>query len=125
MSTATSAAEPRPFEKRAAEYGCTEIVRLDAKLSEPGQLDYLDLLPARSNQRPSLTAVVEHQGTALLYLVDGCSDACMDAEALVAVRRRLANRSDPAWLGVVRSGSLRARRLFVGNARRHDARLRS
>jgi hypothetical protein len=106
MPSASSTAEPRPFERRAVEYGCTEIIRLDEKLSEPRQLDYLDLLPTRSNQRPPLTGVAEHQGTALLYLVDGCSDACVDAEALSAVRRRLANRSDPAWLGVVRSGTL-------------------
>ncbi len=106
MSSASSTAEPRPFEKRAVEYGCTEIIRLDQKLSEPRQLDYLDLLPARSNQRPPLTAVAEYQGTALLYLVDGCSDESIDAETLSAVRRGLANRSDPAWLGVVRSGSL-------------------
>lgn len=95
--------EPRPFAKRAAEYGCTDFIRLDEILSEPRQLDYLDLLPARSNQRPLLTAVAEHQGTALLYLVDVCGDSVVDT---ATISRRLANRSDPAWLGLVRSGSL-------------------
>jgi hypothetical protein len=104
--SARSTSEPRPFSSRAAEYGCTQLIPLDERLSEPRQLEYLDLLPARSNQRRSLTAVAEHQGTALLYLVDACGDTQIDAESLASTSRRLANRSDPAWLGVVRSGSL-------------------
>ncbi len=101
-----STAGSRAFEKRAADYGCTELVRLDEKLSTPSQLDYLDLLPTRVNQTASITAVAEHQGTALLYLVDGCGDARTDAATLTELQRRLANRSDPAWLGIVRLGSL-------------------
>ena len=106
MSTAPSNVEPRPLAKRLAGYGCTDFVRLDEKLSTPAQLDYLDLLPTRSNQTPTLTAVAEHQGTALLYLVDACGDSRLDDASLAAVRCQLANRSDPAWLGVVRSASL-------------------
>ena len=106
MPTAPSNVEPRPLAKRLACYGCTYFVRLDEKLSTPAQLDYLDLLPTRSNQRPSLTAVAEHQGTALLYIVDACGDAKLDNARLADVRRILANRSDPAWLGVVQAGSL-------------------
>jgi len=92
--------------RRLAGYGCTDFVRLDETLSTSAQLDYLDLLPTRSNQRPSLTAVAEHQGTALLYLVDACGVSQLDDAALAGVRRKLANRSDPAWLGIVRAGSL-------------------
>lgn len=103
---APSTAVPRAFEKRAADYGCTELIRLDEKLSDPSQLDYLGLLPTRVNQTASITAVAEHQGTALLYLVDGCGDARSDANTLAALQRQLANRSDPAWLGIVRLGSL-------------------
>lgn len=106
MSTAKSTVQPRPFAKRLADYGCTDFVRLDEKLSTPAQLDYLDLLPTRSNQTPTLTAVAEHQGTALLYLVDACGELEINSASLAAVRRQLANRSDPAWLGVVRAGSL-------------------
>jgi hypothetical protein len=99
---------PRPLAQRLAAYGCTSdvIIRLDEKLSAPEQLDYLDLLPKQSNHAPGLTAVAEHQGTALLYLVDASGDVRSDAESLAALRRRLANRSDPAWLGVMRPGSL-------------------
>ena len=97
---------PGPLEKRLAAYGCTAFIPLDGKLSRPEQLDYLDLLPRRSDSAPALTAVAEHQGTALLYLVDACGDAKSDARSLAEVRRQLANRSDPAWLGVVRAGSL-------------------
>ncbi|MGC3988347.1 MAG: N-6 DNA methylase [Chthoniobacteraceae bacterium] len=108
MAAAPSTADPRPLPVRLAAYGCTSdvIIRLDEKLSAPSQLNYLDLLPKQSNHTPALTAVAEHQGTALLYLVDASGDVKSDAASLAAVRRQLANRSDPAWLGVVRPGSL-------------------
>lgn len=108
MPTGASSTDPRPLAQRLAAYGCTSdvIIRLDEKLSAPGQLDYLDLLPKQSNHTPVLTAVAEHQGTALLYLVDASGNVKSDAASLAAVRRQLANRSDPAWLGVVRPGSL-------------------
>lgn len=91
---------------RLAAYGCTNIIRLDERLTSAGQLDYLDLLPKQSNHAPLLTAVAEHQGAALLYLVDASGDVKSDAASLAALRRQLANRSDPAWLGVLRPGSL-------------------
>jgi len=108
MSAVPSKTDPRPLDQRLAAYGCTSdvIIRLDQKLSSPAQLDYLDLLPKQSNHTPILTAVAEHQGTALLYLVDVSGDVKSDADSLAAVRRQLTNRSDPAWLGVVRPGSL-------------------
>jgi N-6 DNA Methylase len=106
MPAAPSNTDPRPLPQRLAAYGCTSVIRLDERLSASGQLDYLDLLPKQSNQTPVLTAVAEHQGTALLYLVDASGDVKSDADSLAAVRRQLANRSDPAWLGVVRLGSL-------------------
>lgn len=106
MPNAPSKPDPRPLTQRLAAYGCTSVIRLDEKLSTPGQLNYLDLLPKQSNHPPVLTAVAEHQGTALLYLIDGSSNVKSDADSLATVRRQLANRSDPAWLGVVRPGSL-------------------
>lgn len=106
MSTTLPLADRRPFDQRVAAYGCTSLIRLDEKLSSPDQLDYLDLLPKQSNHAAALTAVAEHQGTALLYLVDACGDVKSDAKSLAQLRRQLANRSDPAWLGVVQIGSL-------------------
>lgn len=106
MRTTDPHSDARPLKKRLAAYGCTDFIRLDEKLSGPEQLDYLDLLPTRTTQTPSLTAVAEHQGTALLYLVDACGDTKNDAASLATIRRQLANRSDPAWLGLVRPGSL-------------------
>lgn len=106
MPAAPSNTDPRPLARRLAAYGCTSVIRLDARLSAPDQLDYLDLLPMQGNHTPVLTAVAEHQGTALLYVVDSSGDVKSDANSLAAVRRQLANRSDPAWLGVVRPGSL-------------------
>lgn len=106
MPATSSNVNTRPLAQRLAAYGCTEFIRLDEKLTRPEQLDYLDLLPKQSNHVPVLTAVAEHQGAALLYLVDATSDVKSDTASLAAVRRQLANRSDPAWLGVVRPGSL-------------------
>ncbi len=95
-----------PLTQRLAAYGCSTIIRLDEKLTSAEQLDYLDLLPKQSNHIPMLTAVAEHQGAALLYLVDGSGDVKSDAGSLAAVQKLLANRSDAAWLGVLRPGSL-------------------
>ena len=106
MPSPSAKSAPGPLAQRLAAYGCTEFIRLDERLSRPEQLDYLDLLPKQSNHTPDLTAVAEHQGTALLYLVDACGDARSDADSLAKVRRQLANRSDPAWLGVVTPGAL-------------------
>lgn len=96
----------RPLEQRLAAFGCTDFIRLDGKPSDPEQLDYLDLLPKRSTQKPLVTAVAENQGTALLYIVDACEDLKCDPVSLSIISRQLANRSDPAWLGVVHPGSL-------------------
>jgi hypothetical protein len=95
-----------PLIQRLAAYGCSTIIRLDEKLTSAEQLDYLDLLPKQSNHTPVLTAVAEHQGAALLYLVDGSGDVKSDARSLAALCKQLANRSDPAWLGVLRPGAL-------------------
>jgi hypothetical protein len=101
-----STAAPQPLVRRVEAYGCTDVIPLDTKLSLPRQLEYLDLLPTRTNQTPMLAAVAEHQGTALLYLVDACREPNATAASIAAVCRQLANRSDPAWLGVVQPGSL-------------------
>ena len=96
-----------PLSQRLAAYGCSAVIRLDEQLSSAEQLDYLDLLPKQSNHTPVLSAVAEHQGAALLYLVDATSsDVRSDVASLAAARRQLANRSDPAWLGVLQPGSL-------------------
>jgi hypothetical protein len=106
MPKAISSPEPQPLARRLAAYGCTNIIRLDEKLTVPEQLDYLDLLPTRANETPKLAAVAAHQGSALLYIVDSDGDTNPDPSSLAKVSRQLANRSDPAWLGVVRPGSL-------------------
>ena len=95
-----------PLADRLAPYGVSSVIMLDEKLTSAEQLDYLDLLPKQSNHAPALTAVAEHQGAALLYLVDASGDAKSDAASLAALRKQLANRSDPAWLGVLRPGAL-------------------
>ena len=101
----TSVAHP-PLSDRVRHYGCTEVVSLEGGLSSPDQLDYLDLLPKRGKNRPTpVAAVAEHQGVALLYLIDD-SKGTLSASEREKAQKLLANRSDPAWLGVVKPGSL-------------------
>ena len=105
MRSAIESSGSGPLAARLASYGCTDIVRLDEKLTTPDQLDYLDLLPTRSNETPILSAVAAHQGTALLYVLDA-GDIDTVSSSIGDLSRKLANRSDPAWLGVLRPGSL-------------------
>lgn len=100
--------DDRSLEERMEAFGCTEVIRLDQGLNAPEQLDYLDLLPRRSSgATPApINAVAEHQGVALLYIVDATGDNSVDTAKLARLQQQLANRSDPAWLGIVRPGSL-------------------
>lgn len=79
-------------------------------MSSPAQIEYLDLMPKRGQRHPlpvPLEAVVEHQGVALLYLVDGHRiDPDDKFSVITELQHQLANRSDPAYLGVVTGGSL-------------------
>ena len=106
MNTGNKSPDPGALAKHLSAYGCTDIIRLDEKLAAPEQLDYLDLLPTRVNETPKLAAVAAHQGTALLYVIDATGDVAPRPSSLASISRQLANRSDPAWLGVVRPGSL-------------------
>ncbi|MCP3997062.1 MAG: N-6 DNA methylase [bacterium] len=96
----------RTLPVRMRAYGCPNLIRLDEPLTEPAQIEYLDLLPSRPSASAPVNAVAEHQGTALLYLLDACGDAEAHAVRVAQLQRLLANRSDPAWLGVARPGSL-------------------
>ena len=89
-------------------YGCPELVGLRGEPT-PSNLEYLDLLPNRSSAPLLPEAVAEFQGRPIIYLVDEeaaakarNSDAC----AVQKLQQLLANRSDPACLGIVRPGSL-------------------
>lgn len=101
-------ADERPLAERVKVYGCPDLIGLDEPFTHAAQIEYLDLLPRRgSNARESvLNAVAEHQGTALLFLLDQPGGAAIEPNHVARLQRLLANRSDPAWLGVVRPGSL-------------------
>lgn len=81
---------------------CVELCRLD----DPRLLRYIDLV--RHDGMPMVDAVVEEQAQPLLYVIDAarlagpfeCSGTIAD------LRRRLAMRGDPAWLGVLLPGRL-------------------
>lgn len=102
--------DERSFTERVRAFGCTDVVDLSRDAAAPAQLEYLDLLPKRGRPHSlpvPVAAVAEHQGTALLYLVDGHSMEPIGREGLISrMQHQLANRSDPAYLGVVTGGSL-------------------
>lgn len=93
--------------ERLADFGariadCVELCRVD----DPRLLRYTDLV--RHDGVPMVDAVIEEQAQPLLYVIDaarladpfGCSGTITD------LRRRLAMRGDPAWLGVLLPGRL-------------------
>lgn len=102
-------AEPRQnLCAKVRQYGCTEVVSLEGGLASPSQLGYIDLLPKdrRSKNLPTaVSAIAEYQGVALLYLIDDTDDK-LDKTKREQTQNLLANRSDPAWLGVLKPGSL-------------------
>lgn len=89
-------------------FGAPKLVPLDIPLRESSQLNYLDLLPKQAAHKGAgLHAVAEHQGMALLYLVDGRGTAhSIGPKRIQELQRLLANRSESAWLGIVKAGSL-------------------
>ncbi len=99
-------ATDRSLGERMKAFGCPDLVRLDLPPTEADQIDYLDLLPRSSRAPISLSAVAEFQGSALLYLRDVGWQERLNPEGIADLQRRLANRSDPARLGLVRLGSL-------------------
>ncbi len=92
----------------AQRFGISKLVPLDVPLHEASQLAYLDLLPKQAAHKGAgIHAVAEHQGSALLYLVDARGGArAMGPKSIHELQRLLANRSDSAWLGIVKPGEL-------------------
>lgn len=89
-----------------AAFGCSNLVLLNAQEASPALVEYFDLLPRRGTgpQPLPVHAVAEHQGVALLYIVD--AEEYSEPIDLPGIQRQLANRSDPAWLGISRAGTL-------------------
>jgi hypothetical protein len=107
-ATRSNAVEECSLAERLRAYGCIDPIPLDKDHKTPEQIEYLDLLSQQTAaaKQPKVDAVVEHQGAALLYVVDGCDNSNNSGAALTSLQHLLANRSDPAWLGVARPGSL-------------------
>lgn len=111
MAADRTQSAPLSLTERLKAYGCGTIISLDQPLAEggPEQLDYLDLLPRSGTAVAAsrlLSAVVEDQSSALLYVIDADGEKSVPAAKLAEVQQALANRSEPAWLGICRPGSL-------------------
>jgi hypothetical protein len=94
--------------RHARAFGCPELIRLDDEVTS-SHLEYLDLLPGKSNAPVLPNAVAEFQGRALLYLVDGIDEvgnARLETQQIQDLQTLLANRSEHACLGVVKPGSM-------------------
>lgn len=98
-------------------WGCPPLIPLDKEFQQPDQVDYLDLLP-RSDKRKGegVHAVATHQGTSLLYLINETHSRKLTEEGIKDLRHILANRSESAWLGLVRPGTLVLYPIAFGDA---------
>src|SRR5947207_2033638 len=88
--------------------GCSDIIPLDIA-PNVSHLEYLDLLPKKSQAVLLPDAVAEFQGRPLLYLVDDLDEAGnsrFHANDVTNLQTLLANRSEHACLGVAKPGSL-------------------
>lgn len=81
---------------------CVELDRQD----DPRLLRYVDLV--RAGSCPLVDTVIEDKTQALLYVVDAArlSESPDSSQNIAELRRKLAMRGDPAWLGVLRPGRL-------------------
>lgn len=95
------------LQREVDKFGCPQLLALDIPATAD-HLAYLDLMMGRSKRSPLPDAVAEFQGRPLLYLVDGLVDDGVSAsqDEMRALSRLLANRSEPALLGLVRPGEL-------------------
>lgn len=88
------------FGARAAD--CVEL----QSLHDPRLLRYIDLV--RHGGTPLVDAVIEEQTQPLLYVINAArlAGSPEHANEIAELRRRLAMRGEPAWLGVLRPGRL-------------------
>jgi len=93
--------------ERLVEFGartadCVELSQVD----DPRVLRYVDLV--RHGGMPMVDTIVEEQSQPLLYVIDATrlSGPRKSIEKIAELRRKLAMRGDPAWLGILSPGRL-------------------
>lgn len=96
-----------PFINQLADFGAraADCVELQS-LHDPRLLRYVDLV--RHGGTPLVDAVVEEQTQPLLYVINATrlAGSLEHPNEITELRRRLAMRGEPAWLGVLRPGRL-------------------
>jgi len=108
MAVTHTAQKINRLKGHARALGCSELIPLAVEPTA-SHLEYLDLLPRKSDAPLLPDAVAEFQGRPLLYLVDGVDEAGkprLQPSEVQNLQALLANRSEHACLGVVRPGSL-------------------
>lgn len=91
--------------EKLREYGAPERDCIDLRVqTDTRLLRYADLI--RDAQRPLVDGLVELQSLALLYVIDQAGLGGRDRTDIGSLRRTLAMRGDPAWLGVLRPGRM-------------------
>ena len=95
------------FIEQLADFGAkaTDCVELQSR-HDPRLLRYVDLI--RHAGAPLIDAVVEAQTQPLLYVINAArlAGTTEHVNEISELRRRLAMRGEPAWLGVIRPGRL-------------------
>jgi hypothetical protein len=94
-----------------------DIVNLQAGQLTPEHLDFLGLMRAREQQRPSPDAVVLSDGQPMLYLWDLRRDPNLDTSQVRGLLEKLALRSDAPYVAVLRPGKVQ---LFALGSIRDD-----
>lgn len=93
--------------KQLLDFGArsADCIELDLR-DDPRLLRYVDLV--RRQGVPLVDAVVEEQSQPLLYVINAArfSGSSNHANEIAELRRRLAMRGEPAWLGVLQPGRL-------------------
>lgn len=109
FSLSSDLIDNRSLQERLSDFGCHYVVELRGNrvAHHHRRAEYLDLIPGTKGLRSTalpVDAVVEHQNDAMLYIVDGEPEMAVEE-----LQRQLANRSDAAWLGILRPGELEIR----------------
>ncbi len=97
----------KSFIDQLADFGAraADCIELQSQ-HDPRLLRYVDLI--RHGGTPLVDAVVEEQTQPLLYVINAIrlAGSLEHANEISELRRRLAMRGEPAWLGVLRPGRL-------------------
>jgi len=108
---------PSQLDELARAFGCPPLVHLDKDVTFE-QLDYLDLLPGRTDVSPN--AIAEFEGRPVLYLLNELDGTNLSTAEISNLQRVLANRSEHSCLAIVKPGHLEVYPVNIDRTRIED-----